>query len=105
MAEGQRVLQGMGTVITIWVQHETPEVILEEAAKRAVAFEQRFSANDPTSELMQINQQAGQGAIAATPELVELIALGKTHSLPKDCHRSFSAGMANRVSRCPSTNA
>ena len=33
MPEGQRVLQGMGTVITIWVQHETPEVILEEAAK------------------------------------------------------------------------
>ena len=33
MPEGQRVLQGMGTVITIWVQHETPEVILEEAAQ------------------------------------------------------------------------
>lgn len=46
MPECQRVLQGMGTVITIWVQHETPEAILEEAAKRAAAFEQRFSAND-----------------------------------------------------------
>lgn len=92
MPEGQRVLQGMGTVITIWVQHETPEVILEEAAQRAAAFEQRFSANDPTSELMQINQQEGQGAIATAPELFELIALGKTHSLPKDSYLNIAIG-------------
>ncbi|MBM9833137.1 FAD:protein FMN transferase, partial [Enterococcus faecalis] len=65
---------------------------LEEAAKRAAAFEQRFSANDPTSELMQINQQAGQGAIAATQELFELIALGKAHSVPKDSYLNIAIG-------------
>ena len=56
---------------------------------------------------MQINQQAGQGAIAATQELFELIARGKAHSVPKDSYLNIAigplVGMADRVPRCPST--
>ena len=37
---------------------------LEEVHQRLITYEQRFSANDSTSELMAVNQQAGQNQSA-----------------------------------------
>ncbi len=43
----------------LWIQHEDPTPILEAAVQQIRAFEKRFSANDPASDLMKVNQNAG----------------------------------------------
>lgn len=82
----------MGTVIDVFVDHEEPEKILEEVHQRLITYEQRFSANDSTSELMAVNQQAGQKPVSVHPELYQLIALGKKHSCDPASHLNVTIG-------------
>lgn len=55
-------------------------------------YKNRFSANDADSELMAINLQAGKKAVRVHPELFELIALGKKHSIAKNSHLNIAIG-------------
>ncbi len=80
--------------------------ILEEVHQRLITYEQRFSANDSTSELMAVNQQAGQKPVSVHPELYQLIALGKKHSCDPashfECyHWPTSSNVANRFLKMP----
>lgn len=71
----------MGTTIEVLVQADTPRPLLEEAVRRLRVYEHRFSANDPNSELGEVNRAAGRHAVRVHPQLFELIALGVEHSL------------------------
>lgn len=82
----------MGTIIDLMVEHDFPDAILEEATKRLKIYEQRFSANDPSSELMQINHSAGKAPVVVHPELFELIKLGKYHSVAPDSRLNIAIG-------------
>ena len=91
MKEGRRTVRLMGTVIQLWIQHEQPEPLLDEAVRRLEDYEQRFSANSP-SHLLTLNQQAGKQPVALESDLFELIQLGKEHSLPSDSFLNIAIG-------------
>ncbi|MTD38551.1 FAD:protein FMN transferase [Erwinia sp. CPCC 100877] len=92
MNEGKSTLYLMGTVIQIWVQHETPQLLLAEAEKQLIDYEKRFSANDPHSDLMKINKQAGKTPVTAQPDLYELIKIGKQQSLAANSFLNIAIG-------------
>lgn len=92
MKEEKCTIHLMGTVIQIWVQHENPEVLLKEAQKRLMDYEKRFSANDSSSNLMKINQQAGIAPVRTDLDLFELIKIGKQHSLTENSFLNIAIG-------------
>lgn len=91
MKEASRTIQLMGTTIQLWIQHVNPEPLAEEAVRRLYDYEQRFSANRP-SHLMTINQQAGKRSVNVEADLLELIRIGKQHSLPRDSFLNIAIG-------------
>lgn len=82
----------MGTIIDLMIEHENPSPIMDEVIDRLKLYEKRFSANDPTSELMEVNKQAGLQAVSVHPELYELIKIGKTHSCAAGSHLNIAIG-------------
>lgn len=82
----------MGTVIDLLIEHESPDSILTEVVNRLKIYEQRFSANDPNSELMVINQNAGIRPVSVHPDLYQLIKIGKFHSCVPDSYLNIAIG-------------
>jgi thiamine biosynthesis lipoprotein len=91
MQAGRQQVKAMGTTIQLWIQHADPEPILEIALQKIKDFEKRFSANDPLSDLMKINNHTGQ-PVKVTKDLYELIALAKKHSIPEDSFLNIAMG-------------
>lgn len=73
--------KAMGTTINLKIQHRFAAQLLTEAKKRLFDFEQRFSANNNNSMLMQVNQYAGIKPIKVDKDIYELIEIGKKYSL------------------------
>ena len=92
MAMQSRDIQMMGTVIHLAIQHEYAEFVLNEIILRLKEYEKRFSANDPTSELMEVNQNAGIQPVKINPGLYELIKIGKKHSTAEDSSLNIAIG-------------
>lgn len=92
MQEGNRTCQLMGTIIQLWIQHDRPDPVLNEAEKRLIDYEKRFSANDSDSCLMKINHNAGIAPVHVEEDLFELIKIGRTHSLPADSFLNITIG-------------
>lgn len=92
VSEGRRVVKLMGTTIDLFVVHQEPEDLLGEMVERLKKYEHRFSANDTTSELAEVNAQAGVRPVRVHPELFELIALGKKHSLAAGSFLNIAIG-------------
>lgn len=90
--EGKRTLQLMGTKIQLWVSHENYEDLLDEAEKKLISYEQRFSANDSSSDLMKVNRAAGVSPVHVDQELFELISIGKRQSLIKGSSLNIAIG-------------
>ena len=82
----------MGTVIDLTVTHPTPDVVLDKAIELLKMYEHRFSANDPTSELSQVNHNAGIQPVNVHPELFQLIELGKKHSIDPKSNLNIAIG-------------
>ncbi|MFL2134266.1 FAD:protein FMN transferase [Desemzia sp. FAM 24101] len=82
----------MGTVIDLLVEHESPEPIMSEVINRLKEYEHRFSANDPSSELMAVNRHAGICPVTVHPELYELIQIGKRHSCAPGSYLNIAIG-------------
>jgi len=80
LKEGSKSLHMMGTTIYLTIVHKNPYKIIDEITSRLINYEQRFSANDSSSELSEINKQAAIQAVKVHPELYELIQIGKFHS-------------------------
>lgn len=92
MESVSRQARMMGTIIDVTLTATRGEELLNEVFKRLRIYEKRFSANDPSSELMAVNHQAGRQALAVAPDLYQLIALGKQHSLPADSNLNIAIG-------------
>jgi len=88
----KRVVHLMGTVIDLTITHPTPEIVLDEVVRRLEMYEHRFSANDPTSELSEVNQNAGIRPVEVHPELFQLIQIGKKHSLDTNSNMNIAIG-------------
>lgn len=92
MKTEKRTLYLMGTVIQLWVQHVEAEKLLNQAEELLSDYEKRFSANDLTSELMAINQQAGIKPVHVKADLFDLIKSGKAQSLVTDSYLNVAIG-------------
>lgn len=92
MNQDKCVLNLMGTKIQIWLQHDSPQQILNEAQKRLIDYERRFSANNSSSELMQVNLNAGIKPVKLQSDLFTLIKIGKTHSLAENSFLNIAIG-------------
>ncbi|WP_242698023.1 FAD:protein FMN transferase [Bacillus sp. SD088] len=75
-----REIHMMGTIIQLSVQHKYADFVLDELFIQLKEYEQRFSAHDPASELMEVNKNAGIKPVKVHPNLYELIKIGKKHS-------------------------
>ena len=90
----------MGATITISLlppsndsqQERTAEQLLDDVYKLLNIYNQRFSANDANSELMQVNLAAGKHPVPVDPELFELIQIGKEQSLLPASHLNIALG-------------
>lgn len=87
-----RTLHLMGTIIRLQVEAIHPEVLLDAAAAKLQDYEKRFSANDDSSELMQVNHQAGQRGVVVDTELYELIKIGKVQSVAPGSFLNIAIG-------------
>lgn len=92
MAIEKKTLYLMGTQIQLLVEHDQKEDILGQAEQTLIDYEQRFSANDKTSELMKITQQAGVAAVKVQDDLFELIQIGKEQSLIPNGYLNIAIG-------------
>ena len=88
----ERRLHMMGTVIDLYLDHENAKSILDEISKQLTVYEKRFSANDPQSELMKININAGIKSVVVDSDLYKLIEMGKHHSVIEDSYLNIAIG-------------
>ncbi|MBM6615863.1 FAD:protein FMN transferase [Desemzia sp. RIT804] len=92
MEQKSKTLHLMGTVIDLLIEHESADALLTEVSNRLKEYEHRFSANDPSSELMAINRNAGIQPVFVQSELYHLIKIGKFHSCAPDSHLNIAIG-------------
>lgn len=82
----------MGTTITVSICDPQADELLAHCFELLRSYEHRFSANDVSSELMEVNHQAGIAPVQVHPDLFELIALGTLHSQAKNSHLNIAIG-------------
>lgn len=92
MQASSRSIRLMGTTIDAKIWHDNPEPILDQVEELLYLYKDRFSANDLTSELMEINLNAGVQPVPVAPDLYDLIALGKEHSCASGSHLNITIG-------------
>lgn len=72
--------QMMGTFIDLVVYHSNGEQLIRDAYNQLHDYAQRFTVNQPNSELMQVNRNAGISPIVVQPDLFNLIKIAKQYS-------------------------
>lgn len=82
----------MGTTITVSICDPQADELLAHCFELLRSYEHRFSANDASSELIEVNHQAGIAPVQVHPDLFELIALGTLHSQAKNSHLNIAIG-------------
>lgn len=82
----------MGTVIDLTIWHKEADSLLSLAESWLHHYRKVFSANDSDSDLMAINQAAGKHPVFVKPDLLEVIKLGKTHSLAPNSQLNIAIG-------------
>lgn len=87
-----RQIKAMGTTIDLLLPNGKSEEIFALMEKRIRDYEKRYSANDPSSELGEVNRNAGKNSVQVNKELYDLIKLGKKHSLEKGSHLNIAIG-------------
>jgi len=87
-----REIHMMGTIIQLSVEHAHANFILDELILFLRENEQRFSAHNPDSELMEVNKNAGMRPVKVHPHLYELIKIGKEHSTSASSSLNITIG-------------
>lgn len=88
----QKIIERMGTRITLSIVHPEAEKLLRQADHMLADYEARFSANDFKSNLMAVNQQAGLKPVHVDSDLYELIQIGKEYSLSSNLALNITIG-------------
>lgn len=88
----QKIINRMGTRISLSIVHPESEKLLEKASHMLADYEARFSANNPKSVLMIVNQQAGIQPVHVDSDLYELIQIGKEYSLSSNLALNITIG-------------
>jgi len=82
----------MGTTIDILIDSDTPKEHISEVCRLLTLYKNRFSANDADSELMVINDNSSIAPVTVHPDLFDLIAIGKKHSLATPSNLNIAIG-------------
>ena len=89
----RKTLKLMGSHIDILIFDSVDaENILDDAVEMLKMYEHRFSANDDSSELMEVNHNAGIKAVKVHPDLLDLIKIGKVHSCAQNSFLNIAIG-------------
>ena len=89
----RKSLKLMGSHIDILIFDSVDaETILDDAVEMLKVYEHRFSANDDSSELMEVNHNSGVKAIKVHPDLFDLIKIGKNHSCASNSFLNIAIG-------------
>ena len=72
--------QMMGTFIDLVVYHPDGERLIKDVYGQLSQYAQRFTVNQPNSELMRVNQHAGIAPVTVQPDLFRLIKAAKVVS-------------------------
>lgn len=81
MEANERVISLMGTYISLKIFHKNGEELLDQAEVILQDYNDRFSANDDSSQLMRVNLNAGKAAVKVDDDLFELIKKAKEVSI------------------------
>lgn len=87
--------QMMGTIIELVVYHPNGEQLIRQAYHQLQNYAQRFTVNQPNSELMAVNHNAGIAPVRVGDDLFQLIKLAKAHS--QDLNSSFNIAIGPLV--------
>ena len=85
-------IQMMGTTIDILIDSDTPKEHISEVCRLLTLYKNRFSANDADSELMVINDNSSIAPVTVHPDLFDLIAISKKHSLATPSNLNIAIG-------------
>ena len=89
----RKTLKLMGSHIDILIFDSIDaKSILDDAVEMLKMYEHRFSANDDSSELMEVNHSAGIKAVVVHPDLFDLIKIGKLHSCVPNSFLNIAIG-------------
>ncbi|WP_194435731.1 FAD:protein FMN transferase [Vibrio fluminensis] len=87
--------QMMGTIIELLVYHPNGEQLIRQAYQQLQNYAQRFTVNQPNSELMAVNHNAGIASVRVKDDLFQLIKLAKAHS--QDLNNPFNIAIGPLV--------
>ncbi|GAD88675.1 ApbE family protein [Vibrio halioticoli NBRC 102217] len=73
--------QMMGTFIDLMIHHQNGEQLLKECYLQLQDFAERFTVNEPNSELMRVNHNAGIRPVRVKPDLYQLLKKAQTVSV------------------------
>ena len=92
MQEVKKEIQLMGTVISLWIGGSRAETAVSQAIHKLFQYNQIFSANDLTSDLMILNQKAHLEPVPANEDLFKLIQTGQKQSLAHPSQLNIAIG-------------
>ncbi len=85
----------MGTVIDLVVHHPEGEQLIRDVYLQLDQYARRFTVNQDSSELMQVNQSAAIAPVVVQPDLFELIR--KAKSISQDSKNPFNIAIGPLV--------
>ena len=86
------MVKAMGTVIRLSIEHQHSSTLLQEAELKIHDWESQFSANDPKSDLMNVNQHAGIAPVKVNPEMFNMIRYGYETTLSSNFKMNILIG-------------
>lgn len=84
MEQAQRIIDTMGTIVTLSIYHENPDPLLDHAENMLADFNERFTTNADSSDLMQVNLASGKHPVKVDEDLFWLIKRAKEVSIASD---------------------
>ena len=95
MTRYQTRFQMMGTFIDLVLYHPEGKPLIKETYLRLSHYAQRFTVNQPDSELMRVNKNAGIRPVVVQPDLFQLIKTARAMSA--DTNNAFNIAIGPLV--------
>jgi FAD:protein FMN transferase len=92
MTEYTKIIQFMGTKISLYIKGNDVEGLIKKAEDMLIHYNELFSANSDHSQLAMLKKTAAIAPQKVDDELYELIKTGKKHSLYEDTYLIIAIG-------------
>lgn len=95
----------MGTFIDLVIYHQDGEQLIKDAYNQLDQYARRFTVNQPHSELMDVNHNAGIEPVIVQPDLFHLIKIAKAISVDSENPFNIAIGPLVKMWRIGFKNA